>query len=433
MHHTANPPLGVEQPWQSRAVPALAVAALTLVVLVPRANVLALALLIVAVVLAAGQTLRPSALARLSAVGIAGLAFGGWALLAVTWAVDRTEAASKALTLLAIVVAVQAGANAAAAAGPAPRRAMSRAAVLVALAGASFLLIEVLLGQPIHRLVFKLAPFLRPDPKHLRLAADGSVLGINPYVLNRHLGAFALTLLPILLMAARYFGGGVRSGVIALLIAASGLAAVKSEHETTALALGAALVAFAGMRIAPRLMRALIVAAWVTATLLVVPIAGLAYASGLHTATWIPQTGRNRIILWSVTAQEIAKTPIRGIGPASTKELDAKAGPTAPRPEDHSYALRTGRHAHNIYMQTWYELGAVGAVLLLVLGLAGLSALRRLPASVEPFAMASFVAAAVIGAFSWGMWQAWFTAAFGLWIVLLATASADREHDGSRA
>lgn len=424
MHHTANPPFGVEQPWPERAAPVLAAAALALVVVAPRSNVLALALLIGAAGLSTASMPRWPAISRLSMVGLSALAFGAWALIATTWAVQRGEAVSKALTLLAIVVAVQAGVNLAQTSDPVRLRAMSRSAVVVALAGALFLFVEVLFGQPIHRLVFRLAPFLQPDPKHMLLAGDGSVLGMKPYVLNRHLGAFALTLLPVLLMATLRFSGGARWVIVMALVALSGMAAVKSEHETTALALGAALIAFAGMSFAPRLMRGMIVAAWVTATLLVVPIAGLVYSAGLHTAAWIPQTGRNRIILWSVTAREIAKTPIRGIGPASTRELDEKAGPSAPRPEDHSYALRTGRHAHNVYMQTWYELGGIGAVLLLVLGLAGLRTLSRLPVHAEPYAMASFVAAAVIGAFSWGMWQAWFTAAFGIWIVLLAFATS---------
>lgn len=429
MYDTANSRLGVAQAWRAPAAAALTATSLGLVVLAPRGNIIALALLIAAALTALGSKARPQAVLRLTPVACGGLALGLWALASVLWTLDRGESAVKALTLLALVLAVQLGANAAAEADPGARRAITKAAIATTVASVAFLLVEVLLGQPLHKLVFAMLPMLRPDPKHLQLGPDGSIIAINPYVLNRHLGAFVLTVAPVLLMAARSLADPARVSLIALVTAGTAVAVFRSEHETSMLAIVAALITFAGMRFAPRAMRILVAAAWVAATILVVPIASLAYSSGLHTATWIPTTGRNRIILWGVTAKEIAKSPMIGIGPASTKELDAKSGPTAPRPEDHTYALRTGRHAHNVYMQTWYELGAVGAVLLLTFGLLGLRAITRLSPDAEPYAVASFVVAAVVGAFSWGMWQAWFMAAFGLWIVLLSLAAADGRPD----
>ena len=73
-------------------------------------------------------------------------------------------------------------------------------------------------------------------------------------------------------------------------------------------------------------------------------------------------------------------------------------------------------------MQTWYELGAVGALLLMATGLAVLAALRRLPRLQLPYAYATFVAATIVGCFSWGLWQTWFMAAYGVAAVLLALA-----------
>jgi O-antigen ligase len=169
-------------------------------------------------------------------------------------------------------------------------------------------------------------------------------------------------------------------------------------------------------------MRALILAGWLVASLLIVPIAATAYGAGLFKAGWIPETGRNRIILWAVTANEVRKAPYLGVGVGSTKELDEQAAPKAQKPADHTYPLRTGRHAHNVFMQTWYELGAAGALILSAIGVCAWLVLGRLEPNLQPYAFASFVCAAVIGAFSWGMWQTWFMAAYAIWALALALA-----------
>lgn len=155
------------------------------------------------------------------------------------------------------------------------------------------------------------------------------------------------------------------------------------------------------------------------ATLLVVPIAVASYSADLHQTKWIPKTGQARIILWSVTAVNVMEAPLFGVGVAATKALDERVADQSEQREGHAYPQRTGRHAHNIFMQTWYELGAVGPVILLGLGLLILRHLFRLTDAVQPYAIASFVSAAIIGAFSWGIWQTWFMAAFGIWALLL--------------
>jgi O-antigen ligase len=86
------------------------------------------------------------------------------------------------------------------------------------------------------------------------------------------------------------------------------------------------------------------------------------------------------------------------------------------------YPLRTGPHAHNVYLQTWYELGAIGAVLFMALGLGVLRSIAHVPTTLLPYALASFAAASIVGAFSWGMWQAWFMAGFGIAAVLTVTS-----------
>ena len=127
------------------------------------------------------------------------------------------------------------------------------------------------------------------------------------------------------------------------------------------------------------------------------------------------------------------KAPLLGVGVASTKELDEARAPVAEKPADFTYPLRTGRHSHNVFMQTWYELGAAGAVLLLALGLAAIRTLARLPVRNQPFAFAGFVSAVLIGSFSWGIWQTWFLAAYGIWAVMLGLALKGARRAGGSA
>jgi O-antigen ligase len=92
------------------------------------------------------------------------------------------------------------------------------------------------------------------------------------------------------------------------------------------------------------------------------------------------------------------------------------------------FGLPTGMHSHNDYLQTWYETGAVGALMLLVIGLLVLSSLARSSMQVQPYLYASFATSALLGGMSFSLWQPWFMASFGLTAVfaMLGWAMADR-------
>jgi O-antigen ligase len=77
--------------------------------------------------------------------------------------------------------------------------------------------------------------------------------------------------------------------------------------------------------------------------------------------------------------------------------------------------LRTlSTHAHSVFLQTWFELGLVGATLLTLFGLALVQSIMALGAAVRPYALATFASTAVMAASSYGMWQYWYLAMFGL-------------------
>jgi O-antigen ligase len=122
----------------------------------------------------------------------------------------------------------------------------------------------------------------------------------------------------------------------------------------------------------------------------------------------------------------VTKAPIFGTGIRATrfKSKDLIEKRAAKRePGDSTLPARLGRHAHNHFLQIWYELGAVGAALFLALGLALLRLIKGLSGPVRPYAHAAFSAACVIAAFGWGLWQTWLLAGYALAIVLIGLAA----------
>ncbi|MGZ8417814.1 MAG: O-antigen ligase family protein, partial [Methyloceanibacter sp.] len=122
--------------------------------------------------------------------------------------------------------------------------------------------------------------------------------------------------------------------------------------------------------------------------------------------------------------------PWLGIGVDSTHAL--KKSGAAERPKGFIFPRSSGEHAHNLFLQTWYELGLVGAVLLALAGAGVALRMLRLPKEMQPFAAASFAAFFGIGAFAWSMWQTWFMCAIGLLILYLCVAASAPRDDASR-
>jgi hypothetical protein len=353
---------------------------------------------------------------------ILALAFGTYLLVSVAWSADRVEAIGKVALYFAFTGAVWVACSSAAAIND---RLLERVlgTLLIAFAGGLiYLCLEELGGHALKRLVFNLVPGIRLPERHM-IITDGTIDAVRAYTTNRNMAAVSLALWPVLL-AAQSLLAEAKGRIAALsMLAIAALTISLSQHDTSVVALIVSVAVFGLARRWPRFALGLIAAGWITATLLVVPITNAAYRDvSLHFAAWLPYTARQRVILWGYTAEQVSKSPWTGVGIASTKTIDARRTDVEPTPPGFVYPLRTGPHAHNIYLQTWYELGAIGAVLLMVLGLGVLRSIARVPKTLMPYALASFAAASIVGAFSWGMWQAWFMAGFGIAAVLTVTS-----------
>jgi O-antigen ligase len=284
--------------------------------------------------------------------------------------------------------------------------------------GAVLLAITIYSHGALHKAICAVFPALAPsDRDFVRFDGKGLEFVGLPYF-NRNVALLNLLLWPALLVLAKRVVDW-RTALLPIgLFALVALTSLGSDHQTSILALGASSLIFLIYRFSPRSARILIMMGWVAAVLLVRPAVLIAYDQGLHKASWMQESARARIILWAYTAQQMSKAPILGVGAQTTRAESEARRPAAVLP-GHAFPQWTGRHGHNIYLQTWYELGLIGAGLLLGLGLLILSWLWTLPRPAQDYAAAAFVCASATCAASFGMWQAWFIAACMLIVPML--------------
>lgn len=249
--------------------------------------------------------------------------------------------------------------------------------------------------------------------------------------LDKNAAMAALLLMPALL-ALRQWASGYRKPLFVLLGALAILTTILSDHDSSRLAALAAVAAMLLARYWPAFTRRALLTAWCLAFVLFIPLAMLAFNAGLHKAPWLPDSAKARVILWEYTARQIPEAPILGVGIRSTRILNKEHKADMKKPEGFVYPLATGRHSHSLFVQSWYELGAIGAFFVMLLGAALIWRIGKLPGIAQPYALGTFAAFFGIAAFAWGMFQTWLMAAYALLAILLSVGVAVASRGGER-
>jgi hypothetical protein len=294
--------------------------------------------------------------------------------------------------------------------------------------GGVFLLFEVLTHGFIIRTVINHIPFLLSySPKYFQID-DGRAVGMDLDQLSHHIGLMTYNFWPGLL-ALTCLARPVRLPAMITFIVTPGLAVVLSGNAASQVALlGSSLVVLTAWHWPHRIVWGLVIC-WCASFVLVLPASFFAYQTGLHLATWLPDTARERIIIWEYTAEQVPKHPLLGVGIESTPVLNQQQKLVVPpdQPAGFLYPRSLGSHAHDIYLQSWFELGAVGTLLLATAGVCIVLLVLSLPLSAQPFAAGTFAAFCIVGAFSWGMWQAWFMCQAAMLPLFLRIAAVTSE------
>jgi O-antigen ligase len=350
-------------------------------------------------------------------------------LINCTWSLSPSSAYSEVACLLAFIAVLYVTLSMLQETETPVLRAMAVGFIAAMLLGGAFLAFEAFSQQAAHRLLMSLAPSWGPAPRHMRMEA-GSVAFLEPYLLDRSMTGLVLLLSPAALAIDRLRLARRRQTLLMLGLLLAVAAIVRSEHATSKLALVGATATYGMFLLSPKLTRRLAIAGWIATTLLVVPMASLAYSQELYLAGWLTGSARQRIVIWGYTSEQVAKAPWLGAGVSTARAIstDIKADPEAPRAPGSKYRLTPAWHSHNGYLQTWYEAGAVGALFLIAFGLLLLRSLARAPAAAQPYLYATFAAGALLAGSSFSLWAPWFVASLALSCVLAALGSEQAGH-----
>ncbi len=363
--------------------------------------------------------------------------FLGYAFLSATWAME--PAVSLLITFLAILVAGGTLALMRLLADETRPQLlhMGEGLWIGLLVGLCYLFIEIVGGQSIKLWVYNALSLSPTDLPHAEYFGwNGTKLTfISPEDLSRNMVPAALFLWPAVMAAIGTLTRRTGLLVASFMVGLAGVVIMLSNHQSSQLAFVAGLAAFGAAHVAVRLTGRVVVAGWVIACLAVLPSALIAHRLDLHNAAWLQGSARHRIIIWNYTAEHVLQAPWFGVGARTTYVLgpllEKRMSETEP---DERFERTLSAHSHSVYLQTWFELGLIGATLLTLLGLAVLQAIRSLARPLQPYAYATFVSVAAMAASSYGMWQIWFVSMFGfaaaLFVLGASLIARDSGSDG---
>ncbi len=286
-------------------------------------------------------------------------------------------------------------------------------AVLVAFGVAAALQVfELLSGFALRRLFWTWVPMFRPRAGKIDVDG-GSVRVLVPFIANQSSAVLAALIWPVLL----FDRAGVRDirqrAGIWLSISLAAAAILLSDQATSKMALVVGTATWLLVWLMPTLTRLLLGGAWIAATLLVLPAALFAYHAGAYS---IPRnfSAQHRVVIWGVTAEKTMRSPIVGIGTGQTSTFDVSTDADVRLVPGTQLPIATNRHAHNVFLQAWYEAGGIGALLLMLAGLPVIGWIARAPLRSRPLLAAAFAAAVMSASFSYSLLAAWFLATFAI-------------------
>jgi hypothetical protein len=286
--------------------------------------------------------------------------------------------------------------------------------------GLLYLSIELISMQGIKRLLVHTS--LMPDPSNKMYTFDdeGNVSIMN-FELNRNIAVANLLLWPALLSTYHLFKPPLRRLLMAVILVAIMTATFLSVHETSKIALPMTLLVFVVAYLRPKLALLVTLAGFSAIICAVVPLSKYAHQTlQLENSPILQFSAKQRIQIWGSIASHVADAPIFGVGVRSTYAMNSDQRATDKSVQS---SPKMPTHAHNVYLQTWFELGALGALLLMMSGLALLYFVSKLPTETLPFALAALSMGYFEIASSWDIWQRWFFATLAVSALYTVLAS----------
>ena len=348
----------------------------------------------------------------LSPALLALLAFDAYLACNAVWSADRVTAYLTVWRFLLYSLVLIATLDLLGRSDPALLARMVRGFLFAFAIMAVILLIEVTTGMVLRRTLLSLVPLLRGKDTDI-IVENGWVVSISVFMTSRNVAILCFLFWPAMLALRALIDTPLGRASGAAVIAVVAAAVALSTHASSKVAMVASALVFAGACINLDWVRRFVVAGWMAIIVLIVPmgLAGLHWK--MHDGTGLFMSAQHRVLIWGVTASRVLVHPIGGIGVSSTASYDETATEQVQRDPASGLPLATNVHAHNVYLQVWYELGLIGAVLLLLTGLPLFQWIASSRAAEQPYLLAAFVLAAVMASFSYSFTDPWFLGAFG--------------------
>ena len=316
-----------------------------------------------------------------------------------------------------------------------PLRAMATGFFAGYVISAFVICIEVIFKHPFHLQAYVVFPALVPQISGI-VIESGVVKSLPSWFLNRHIAALAFLVWPALLIASTLASSSRARTVLVMCLAPVVLAVFASDHESSKIAIAGSVAVFCIQLLTPRLGKTLLAAGWILACVAVVPLASIAYDQQLHKASWLQPSAQHRIVIWGVTSSKVAEAPLLGHGLVAARALGRREAEHPTYAPGSPFVASTGPHAHNVYLQVWFDTGLVGIILLVSIGLFALRAISRAAAASQPALFAAFASGALLAASSFSIWTRWFLASYAISAISAVLASrfaATVREDGSTA
>jgi O-antigen ligase len=356
---------------------------------------------------------------RLSLVTAGFIFAAGYLLINTSWSLNPVSAARTVVFAFVMVGSLHIVLNTFPDLPEPPLRAMASGALVGLVVAGAVLCIEVFGDQSLRRFLIRIVPSLQPDPRHITIE-EGHLARLAPYLANANVSALTLMFWPAALLVSRLRLPRWLKYVALIAFVVMAATVFASEHASSQVALVGAGTVFTLFCLRPKLAMPVVIASWVAANLLVVPVASLLYVAEAYHAPWLAPSARHRVVIWRYTSEQIHKAPLFGAGISTARALhDARYVKEQLAPGTH-FHLSTHRHSHNAYLQVWYETGAFGAMIMLGLGLLVLRAMRQFSTEVQPYLAATFAACALLIASAYSIWAPWFMASLALASVFAA-------------
>lgn len=395
---------------------AAAVLVLPLAILVPKSIAPLLAVAAVAILAVRHLRGHPIPLGAIR-LATAAAAFIAYALLTAVWSRTPVHTAYAILPLTGITIGGLVVLASILRLDDEDRHIVAKGLFVAGVIGFAFLLFERLTDIAFNRWIWGL------------LGRPSIVIDHAQLHLNRAMVIAALIVWPWAAVALRRHS--LRAGLATLAVGCAVVLAADATAPVAAIGIGLAVAVAAW--IAPRLLPYAFGAALAMGVLMGPLIPGMFPHPLKESAkvAFMSNSAIHRLFIWHATVDLIRERPVLGYGFDTSRSFYGHNDtvPVQMRSDDpkRTYKLNfepIPLHPHNMVLQVWLELGAVGALFMLAVLLSIIVAIARsgLERVEKSLCFGFFASALVIAVVSFGAWQAWWLSA--LWLCGALTAGA---------